>query len=232
MISKYTAVVLGPTGLIGEQLVQILLKDPHFTKVILLTRRKIHLSDPKLTIRITDFSNLEAFRQSIGKGDFIFCCIGTTQKNVNGDMLAYRKVDVDIPVHAAQMAKDAGFSKYMLVSAVGASPRSRNFYLKMKGEVENSVAHLQFAAFHTFRPSMLLGQRKEFRLGEQIGKIAMRIFSFLFIGAIRKYKAIHAKQVAMAMVNASLTEIAGMVVHHYEDMIALSNKQMMNMEKK
>jgi uncharacterized protein YbjT (DUF2867 family) len=214
-----TAVVLGATGLIGERLVTELLKDNAFEKVRILVRRPVDITNPKLEVQIVNFNNLVEFREKLGKGDCIFCCIGTTQKQVKGDKAAYRKVDFDIPLNAAKMAKDAGFKNYLLVSAVGANVSSNNFYLRLKGEVEKAISEQQFESFHVFRPSILLGKRKELRPAELIGKGIMQALSFAFIGGFKKYKGIDAKDVAKAMIAASKSSVKGMAIHHYEDMV-------------
>lgn len=221
-MNNVTAVVIGATGLIGEHLVQQLLQDPVYSKVRILVRRPLVWQHPKLEVAIVDFENLRDFRQQVGHGQVLFCCIGTTRKKVGNDMAAYRKVDVDIPVHAAQIAHDAGFEKYMLVSAVGAHPQSRNFYLRFKGEVEQKIAALHFQAFHTFRPGILLGHRKENRPGERIGKAVISLFNPLLRGNLARYKGINAADVAKAMRKAALTTERGMIVHHYRDMIRIT----------
>lgn len=215
------AAVLGATGLIGEQLVQQLLNDSAFSKVRILVRRQVKLSHPKLEVQITDFDDLPKFRSALGNGDCLFCCIGTTQKKVNGNKDLYRKIDIDIAVNAAKLGKDAGFTAYLLVSAVGANINSSNFYLKLKGEVENKIASLNFVSFYTFRPGILLGERKEFRLGEIIAKMAIRMISGVFFGNLRKYKGINAADVAKAMVAAAKLSGKGMFMHHYQDMMKL-----------
>src|SRR4051812_1251889 len=169
-----TAVVLGATGLVGEQLVSQLLNDSTFSKVRILVRRLVKLSHPKLEVEVVNFDNLVEYRHTLGRGNCIFCTIGTTQKKVKGDKNAYWKVDVDIPLNAAKMGKDAGFAKYILVSAVGANDHSKNFYLRLKGEVEREIAVINFESFHVFRPSILLGERKELRLAEKVGKGVMQ----------------------------------------------------------
>ena len=218
-MQSLTAVVLGATGFIGEQLVQQLLNDSTFSKVRILVRRPVKLSHPKLEVEIVNFDNLAEYRHKLGLGDCIFCCIGTTQKKVKGDKNAYRKIDVDIPVNAAKMGKDAGFTNYLLVSAVGADAHSKNFYLRLKGEVEREIADLKFKSFHAFRPSILLGERKEFRLAELLGKGVMQGLSSLFIGNLKKYKGIEGANVARAMVAAAKSDGKGMYVHHYDDII-------------
>lgn len=214
-----TAAVLGATGLVGEQLVQQLLNDTVYSKVRILIRRQVKLSHSKLEVQIVNFDNLAEYRSKLGKGDCIFCCIGTTQKKVNGDKNKYRNIDVDIAVNAAKMGKDAGFTKYSLVSAVGANAHSANFYLRLKGEVETEIAATNFDSLHVFRPGVLLGKRKEFRLVEIIAKGVMQIISGLFVGKLKKYKAIEASDVAKAMVAAAKSDEKGMFVHHYGDMM-------------
>ncbi len=214
-----TAIVLGATGLIGGQLVERLLNDDDFEKVKILVRRPVELANKKLEVQIVNFDNLADFRAKLGSGDCIFCCIGTTQKQVKGDKAAYRRIDYDIPVNAAKMGKDAGFKKHLLVSSVGANASARNFYLKLKGEVEKAIAEQHFESFHVFRPSMLLGDRKEVRLGELIGKGVINALPFLLTGSLKKYRGINATDVAQAMVAASKLEVKGMVAHHYEDMM-------------
>ena len=218
-MQSLTAVVLGATGFIGEQLVQQLLNDSTFSKVRILVRRPVKLSHPKLEAEIVNFENLAEYRHKLGRGDCIFCCIGTTQKKVKGDKNAYRKIDVDIPVNAAKMGKDAGFTNYLLVSAVGADAHSKNFYLRLKGEVEREIADLKFNSFHAFRPSILFGERKEFRLAELLGKGVMQGLSSLFIGNLKKYKGIEGANVARAMVAAAKSDGKVMYVHHYDDII-------------
>lgn len=216
-----TAAVLGATGLTGENLVQQLLNDPAFSKVRILVRRPVKLSHTKLEVQVVNFDNLAEYRSKLGKGDCIFCCIGTTQKKVNGDKNKYRSIDLDIAVNAAKMGKDAGFTKYLLVSAVGANARAANFYMKLKGEVENEIAAIDFDSFHVFRPGFLMGKRKEFRLVEIIAKGVMPIISGLFFGKSEKYKAIEASAVAKAMTAAARSDEKGMFVYHYQDMLKI-----------
>lgn len=213
-----TAVVLGATGLIGEQLVQQLLNDPAFSKIRILVRRPLELSHPKLEVEIVDFEDALKYRQKLGNGDCIFCCIGTTNKKVKGDKTSYRKIDFDIPVQAARLGKEAGFTKYLLVSAVGANAPSSNFYLRLKGEVEQEINAVRFDSFHVFRPSILLGRRKEVRLGEIVGKLFMQSLGVLFVGALKKYKGIQSATVAKAMVTAAKSDRKGMYIYHYHEM--------------
>lgn len=216
-----TAIVLGATGLIGGQLVEQLLKDECFEKVRILVRRPVELTHKKLEIQIVNFDNLTDLRAKLGSGDCIFCCIGTTQKQVKGDKAAYHKIDYDIPVNAAKMGKDAGFKKYLLVSSVGANASSRNFYLTLKGEVEKAIAEQHYESFHVLRPGVLIGKREELRLGELIAKGVISAVPFLLTGSLKKYRGIDAANVAKAMVAASKLNVKGMVIHHYKDMMKM-----------
>ncbi|WP_242692131.1 NAD(P)H-binding protein [Aridibaculum aurantiacum] len=216
-----TAVVLGATGLIGQQVVQQLIADNGYEKVRLLVRQPIDIMHKKIEVVVVDFNNLDDYRQKLGNGDCIFCCIGTTQSKVKGDKAAYRKIDFDIPVHAAHFGKQAGFHTYALVSSVGADVASSNFYLRLKGEVEEAITKNGFEALHIFRPSLLLGQRKEKRLGEGIGKLIYPAIGFFFVGKWRKYKAIQSADVARAMVAAAARSESGIHIYHYDEILAV-----------
>ena len=211
-----TAVVLGSTGLIGSQVLNQLLNDDAFTKVRVLVRRPLNITDPKLEVCITDFSNYTDYQTKLGKGDSIFCCIGTTNAKVKGDKALYRTIDFDIPVNAARFGKDAGFQQFLLVSAVGANSKSSIFYSRLKGEVEEVIETFHFKSFHVFRPSVLLGNRNEERMGESIGKVLFKVFSFLIPS---KYKGIKDVDVAKAMIKAAKDGKEGMRVYYYEDML-------------
>jgi len=210
-----TAVVLGATGLVGSHLLEQLLNDDSFATVRVLVRRPLTLQHSKLEVCITDFSNYADYQTKLGKGDCIFSCIGTTNAHVKGDKALYRTIDFDIPVNAARFGKEAGFQQYLLVSAAGANSKSVIFYSRLKGEVEEVISTYKFNSFHVFRPSFLLGNRKEQRTGESIGKKMFQFFSFLIPS---KYKGIQAADVAKAMINAAKEGKKGVKVYYYRDM--------------
>jgi uncharacterized protein YbjT (DUF2867 family) len=218
-----TAVVVGASGLIGRHLVQQLLNDPDFGNVRILVRQPLGLQHPKLQEQIVNFNDLDDLSTKTGSGDCFFCCVGTTRKKVSGDKTAYRKVDYDIPIHTARLAVQQGFNQYLLVSAVGANPVAANFYLQLKGSVEEDIVQYPFMAIHIFRPSMLLGNRNEFRLGERIGQVIMQATKFLLIGSLRKYRPIHGAQVAAAMITAAKNAVPGVHVYQFEEMSVLSS---------
>lgn len=220
-----TAVVIGATGLIGGHVVEELLADEHFDKVVVLVRKEYALQHPRLIVRIVDFNNPADYKNKLGTGNAIFSCIGTTQKKVNGDRDAYKKIDFDIPVTAAKFGKEAGFDTFLLVSAVGANAKSSNFYLRLKGEVDEAVSSFGINAVHIFRPSMLLGKRGEYRFGEKLMQAVMKGIDFMFIRSMRKYKSIQATTVAKAMVAAAKNSQPGDHVYQYDEMMALAREE-------
>jgi len=213
------AILIGASGLIGQHLLQELLADSSVESVKLVGRRSLGLSHPKLSEAIIDFENEFAYRDAVSDADTIFCCVGTTQKKVKGDQAAYRKVDYDIPVRAARYAAAKGFQRYLLVSSVGADPKSSNFYLRLKGEVEAAIAAQTIPSIYFMRPSILLGARQESRIGETVGKGVMQAFSFLLLGGMRRYKPIQGKDVAKAMLRAAKGSQEGRWVWEYGEML-------------
>ncbi len=216
-----TATMIGTTGLIGGFLLEELLKDDYYDTVRILIRRPFELTHPKLEKKLVDFNDAESFRLALVGSDVVFCTIGTTLKSVKGDKAAYRKIDYDITVNAARYCKLNGCEKFVFVSAVGANSKSNNFYLKLKGEVEDAVKAVGIKSLHIIRPSLLLGDRKESRLGEKIAQLVMPVFSFLISS---RYKPIHGRDVARAIANAAKNKEIGLSIHEYREMKQLSAK--------
>ncbi|HTE28269.1 NAD(P)H-binding protein [Flavitalea sp.] len=221
-MSGQTAVVIGSTGMIGDLVVKQLIDDPTFTHVRLLVRRPILFHESKIEVKLVNFEDPADMDQQMGSGDCIFCCVGTTQSKVKGDKNAYRKVDFDIPVNSAKTGLKNGFSKFLLVSAVGANHDSGNFYLKLKGETEEALKKINFPSLHIFQPSLLLGERNESRITEKIAQVLMPAFSFMLAGKLKKYKPVKAMNVARAMVNAAKSEKKGIQVYQYAEIEALA----------
>jgi uncharacterized protein YbjT (DUF2867 family) len=209
-----TATLIGATGLIGNYLLEELLKDDFYHTVRILIRRPLELIHPKLEKKLVDFADAESFRLALEGSDVVFCTIGTTRKKVKGDREAYRKVDYDITVNAAGYCKLNGCETFVFVSAVGANSKSNNFYLKLKGEVEDAVKAVELKSVHIMRPSVLLGDRKEFRLGEKVSKGIMSVFSFLIPS---QYKPIQGRDVAKAMMAAANKGNEGFFVYEYAE---------------
>lgn len=199
-----TALVLGATGLIGEQLVKLLLQSEEYVRVTVLVRSPIPYSHPKLHTVIVDFARLEDFAEEI-VGQDVFCCLGTTIKKAKTQE-AFREVDLRYPVQVGQIAKRNGAEKYLLVSSMGSNKYSRIFYNRVKGEAEEALAAVGFDQYHVFRPSALLGKRKEFRIMEKAGILLFPFLSLFMVGPLRKYKPIRADQVAYAMYRIAVSK--------------------------
>lgn len=212
-----TAIIIGATGLTGQALLSQLLQDDYFNHVIVFVRKKIDITHSKLTQQCIDFNVLDSYKDLI-KGDVVFCCMGTTIKTA-GSQEAFKKVDYTYPTEFAKIAKQNNITTFCLQSSLGADSKSTNFYLKVKGETEQALEQLHFNAFAFFRPSMLLGNRIEFRLGEQIGKVVMQALSFAFIGKLKRYKAIHVNQVASAMIKYAKLDKRGNTIMENEEML-------------
>ncbi len=194
-----TAIVIGATGLVGSHLLQDLLKDKYFDKVIVLSRRTTGIKDGKLTEHIVNFDDVSSY-QKLVKGDVLFSCMGTTIKKA-GSKDAQWKIDYTYQLEVAEAARKNEVSSMVLVSSSGASSKSRIFYSRMKGELEEAIRKLNFSNYLIFQPSLLVGPRTEVRRGEQWGeKIAKVLMKVL--PPLRKYKPIHGAEVAQAMINA------------------------------
>ena len=210
-----TFALIGATGLIGSHLLKSFQDDDAFQTVRILVRRPVSFSHPKIKVIVIDFADEAAFKAGIAGCDAVFCAIGTTQKKVKGDKAAYRKVDYDIPVYAARLCVETGCRQFLLVSSVGANSKGGNFYLKLKGEVEDKVQTLGIPAVSIFRPSMLMGNRQESRPMETVAQVMMKPLSFLFPS---NYKPIAALDVAKAMIEACKQNRKGFRVYHYREM--------------
>lgn len=208
-----TATIAGATGLIGSHLLNLLLKDETYSTVRILIRRPISFTHPKLEKKLVDFSDADSLLIALTDSDVVFCAIGTTQKKVNGNKEEYRKIDHDIPVRLARLCKEVGCERFVVVSAAGANRSSRNFYLKLKGEVEESLKSVGLGALHIMRPSVLLGEREEVRKGERLGQGVMKFFRPLIPS---RYKPIEAVQVARAMVVAGSKAEKGVEIWEYD----------------
>lgn len=218
-----TATVIGATGLIGSHLVELISGDDHFRELRIIARRMPERVPQGAEVRVIDFEDPVDFRAAIEGSDAIFCAVGTTRKKVNGNMDAYRKVDHDIPVNAARFCHESGCSRYLMVSSVGASSKTGNFYLKFKGDAEDAIASMGIQSVSIFRPSMLMGKRNESRPAEEIAKILSAPLSFLFPA---KYRPVKGLDVAKAMVAAAKSDEKGFRVYHYSEIMDLIRKQL------
>ncbi len=203
------AIVTGATGLVGNSLLTQLLEDPYFTKVISISRRDSGIKHTKLSQYIGPLDDPEFLKTNI-KGDILFCCLGTTIKKA-GSKEAFKRVDLEIPVLMGEIALENQVSAICVVSSIGANANGSNFYLRTKGEMENAILNLGFKKTTIVRPSMLLGNRKEFRFVEEIGKLVMIPSNFLLFGRFKKYRAIKAETVARAMIIIQMKNISGRI---------------------
>ncbi len=207
-----TALLLGASGLIGGHCLDLLLADEAYAQVTILVRKLMSQTHPKLMQRIVNFDRLSEVSDAFQVQD-VFCCLGTTIKTA-GSQEAFRQVDFTYPVESARLAMQQGAAQFLLVSSLGADAKSSVFYNRTKGEVERAIAASDLSSVQIFRPSLLLGQRAEVRSGEVIAEKVSRVFSFLLIGPLRKYRPIEARAVAAAMIAIAKQQPPG--IHLYE----------------
>ena len=220
-MNEQRAVIIGASGLIGTHLTQQMLQDNDFVSVRILVRKKTGLAHAKLEEEIVNFDDANDLSNLFGSGDTFFSCIGTTQKTVKGDKKLYEKIDHDIPVNAAKIASEKGFRQFLLVSSVGANEKASNFYLRSKGKTENAIKQLAFESISFFRPSMLLGKRKELRPLETALQGTMKFISGFLFGSFKKFHSINAKDVASAMITQSKLNTPGVHILEYKQMTDL-----------
>ena len=213
------ALLLGATGLVGSHCLDALLESGAYERVIAFTRRPLGREHPRLVETIVDFTKL-ADIDPFPAAD-VFCAIGTTMAKA-GSQHAFLKVDFEYPNLIAGRSAAAGAKKFLLVSSVGADPKSSNFYLRVKAELEKAVNARPFESVHIFRPSVLIGSRAEFRLGESLGVLGARAAEFAMVGKWRKYRPIAASAVAAAMVKAARQNKPGRFVYHYDEILGLA----------
>jgi len=198
---SYKALVAGATGLIGSTLFRRLIDDKRCSRVTVIARqpmtKPIPNSGTKLDYRVTTFDRLEDALKDV-QADVVYCALGTTMKKAK-TREAFREVDLVYPVRLAQWAKAGGASVFLAVSSMGASTKSKFFYSRVKGEMEEKLSAAGLPELHLFRPSLLTGDRGEFRFGEQAASAVARLTGWAWIGPLRKYKPIQGERVAEAM---------------------------------
>lgn len=207
---KKIAIVSGATGLVGEQLMNLLLSGSDYGKIIALVRSSLDMSHKKLDQRVIDFSLLPEALHNV-KADHGFCCLGTTLKIAGSKAMQYI-IDHDYVVAFAMACHAAGVKRFAVVSSVGASAESSNFYLRTKGEMERDLKKIPFESLYILRPSLLLGDRKESRPGEKTAIAIMGALSPLFIGSLKKYRGVRAATVAACMARHVMMEDKGMKI--------------------
>ncbi|MFC4306295.1 NAD-dependent epimerase/dehydratase family protein [Cohnella boryungensis] len=195
-----TAVVAGATGMMGRQLVRLLLEDPTYQRIVVLVRRGIDITHPKLVEKQVSFDRLESeLDASLLKDADVFCTLGTTMKQA-GSKEAFRKVDHQYPLALAKAALQHGAASYVIVSAMWASEQSRMFYTRVKGQLERDLLSLGLPRLIILRPSLLLGDREKESFGDRATALVFRLLDPLLIGPLARMKAIQCEDVAQVMV--------------------------------
>ena len=192
---KKTAIILGATGLTGSHLLELLLNDSDYDCVKVFTRQKLTVIDPKIEEHVIDLLKLSDYVSEF-TADVVFCCIGTTKAKTPNKAL-YRAIDYGIPVEAAKLCKQNSIKHFIAISALGANPESKVLYSRLKGEMERDVLAQQIEYTHLLQPSLIVGDRKEKRTGEDFSKHFMKLFGVLIPA---RYKMIQAKTIAKAMI--------------------------------
>ena len=200
-----TALLFGSSGLIGGNLLNKLIQNNFYNKIKIFVRAEPEIQDSKIEIIKADFNNLKNHIEDI-KGDDCFFCIGTTKQN-SPDKNEYKRIERDLPVEIAQIAKANSINSFVYVSSGFADPKNSGAYLRYKGEVEEELKKLNFTKLVIMRPSFLMGNRKEKRYGEKIGIFLFKLLSPLFLGPLKKMKPIHSEKVAKAMIKVANEDI-------------------------
>lgn len=218
-LGRMDAWIVGGTGLVGRALVELLLERPEVRRVASLVRRAEHPPNPRLDEVVVDFEALEA--GLAGRPvTHAFCCLGTTMAKA-GSEAAFRRVDHDYPLAFARAARKASAKSFLLVSALGADPKSSIFYNRVKGETEAALRELGFDSLHIARPSLLLGEREERRPGERFAIALGRPLGRLLVGPLKKYAPIAAEDVAKALVRVAASNERGTFVHESDELSRL-----------
>ena len=197
-----------------------LVDDPAYTRVMLFGRRQLPaVTRAKVSQRIGDLGSFAA--EDFRGGQDVFSALGTTIRKA-GSQAEFRRIDMELPLRLASEAAKAGAERLVVISSVGADSQSRNFYLRTKGELEQEVAKLPFRAIHILRPSLVIGKRAEFRLGEALAMAIAPVLDLLALGPLRRYHAIKAERVGRAMVGAARSGRTGTYIYEYDDIVKLA----------
>jgi uncharacterized protein YbjT (DUF2867 family) len=211
---RMEAWVAGATGLVGRALVNDLSERSGVDAVIALVRRAEGRTGPKLEERVVSYEQLDL--DLAGRtATHVFCCLGTTMAKA-GSEPAFRKVDYEYPLALGRAALAAGAKKFLVVTALGANPKSRIFYNRVKGEVERDLAALGFPELHVFRPSLILGDRAERRPAERVAMAVAKPLGTLLVGPLVRYRPIAATAIARAMASVASSDAPAGALTVYE----------------
>ena len=212
-----TALLAGASGLIGSQLLPLLLNSERYAKVIVVGRKAVPVMHPKLVQVVTELGKLEDMRLKLIADD-VYCCLGTTMKQA-GSKEAFFKVDFLYVVQLAALSAGNFAAQFMVVSSMGANAESSVYYNRVKGEMEAAVGQTPFRAIHIFRPSLLLGERAQPRLGERVAAVMLRALSPLMRGPLLKYRPVTGATVAAAMLRAAEDGSGGIRIHESAELL-------------
>ncbi|MEO8101319.1 MAG: NAD(P)H-binding protein [Betaproteobacteria bacterium] len=218
MAARRIALIAGASGLTGHEVLKLLLADTRYRQVYALVRTRTLPSHSRLKEIVVDFANLPP----LPPADDVYCCLGTTLRKA-GSQAAFREVDRDYVVNLAAAAKRAGTRRFLVVSAIAASPTSAVFYSRVKGEMEAAVEDASYDQLHVLQPSFLLGNRRESRVGEKFAIAATSIIAPLMRGPASKYRPIDAGTLARAMIQAAWTRSSGTTRYQSNEIAALGN---------
>ncbi|MES2387962.1 MAG: NAD-dependent epimerase/dehydratase family protein [Bacteroidota bacterium] len=211
--SKYSASIIGASGLIGSQVLNLLLADTRCERVSIFVRKPMPVQHAKLSQHVINFDDEKTWAHLVNTSH-LFSCLGTTKDQVKSEA-EYRKIDYDYPVHFANAGLKNGLEQILLISSAGADTKSSVFYLRLKGELEESMKKLPLQGLHIFRPSVLIGERKNSRFGEWF----FTVIKFLFIGPIRQYKPVDSLKVAQMMVATAAKSEKGIHLYNNTDIL-------------
>lgn len=209
-----SAIIIGATGLTGSEVLKQLLKDENYSSVKLFTRRSLGENNVKIEEFVGDLFNIESFRKDF-VADEVYICIGTTKKKTP-DRAEYRKIDIGIPVSAAKLARENGIQRFVVISAIGADAKSKIPYNKIKGEMEVGVQSVGIPRTYIIRPSLILGKRNEYRVGEKLGVFIFKLLNPLFVGKLKKYRGVEASAIAGKMIELCNSDIPSVVIESDE----------------
>jgi len=196
-----SAIVVGATGLTGTSLIEQLCENDDYVSVIVIARRELQYKHPKLEVKIRNFDTLE--EKDIEFAHELYCCLGTTIKKA-GSREAFEKVDFEYPLAIASLAKKRGIPHMLVITAMGANEQSSIYYNRVKGKLEQALMELGLQRLSIIRPSLLVGQREEFRFGEKLGETVLKLTKPLLIGPLKRVRSIDVSQVAKAMIVIAL----------------------------
>jgi len=222
-IAGQNVVIVGATGLVGSALLEILLEDSEIKEVLSLVRKGTNLDHPKLNEKVIDFDRIHEYIEDI-KGNAVFCCLGTTIKKAKSKE-NFKRVDYLYPLEIAKAARENLVPQFNIITAIGADPKSVFFYNKVKGEIEEALKFLHFDSLNIFRPSLLIGERNENRLGEKVGVNLSKIINPIMVGNLKKYRGIEAEDVARAMAQVYHTSIKGLNIFLSDEIYDIAHEK-------